>query len=352
MEEEKELLEYLKPLHENDEVITAPETAYYRKIGILNTRKGSSRTFFRAHNSIKIPTFEKHKLPIHDTNYIFVREDHVRRHFSTETYGVINRLKLGFNFALHPLSKSKEEASEKGKNTYEAIKFLLEDIQVKPKEDAKELALWQLGTWLTQIISTSTVDTSLENEDKIANNKGKIHLPNFHPFALFHKILNNKVGSSTYSSYVGTTAVIIYEEGDLPELPVNTRSFRSNKKYPKTDISYYNFHIKQSNDIVKFYFIKKNKCYPESYYHQLKNELLSLRVNLLCLKNIIKKINLSTSKQEFFVNELLEKINNTKNDPQYGFLNLVKNDTGEVLEASNRKDIEKRISMLKKIIVE
>ena len=153
--------------------------------------------------------------------------------------------------------------------------------------------------------------------------------------------------------HVGTTVAIVYQKGELAALPHNTKVFYINKIYSATNILYYDFEVKENHEIIRFYFIQvQNKYCPESYFHQLKNELLDLRGNLVCLESTIKKINLSTDRQENFLNYLLEKINSIRNDAEYGFLNLGNTDKGEVLKSSDRKTIANRIRILKKITIE
>lgn len=323
--EENYLVNYLKPLYNDNEIIVAPPKCYYRNIGILNTKQNSSRTYFKAGNSIKIPTFEKHRLSTPSMNYILFRKNHVRRHFSVDAYGVINRLKLAFDFTLNPKPRIKGKKIDEEKETYEIMKYLLENIEVIPSKEEK-MSLRKLGEYLVKTIATSTVYN-------VPPKKGQ-ETPN-------------------HIKHIGTTVVIVYQKGELAALPHNTKVFYINKKHSATDIFYYDFNVKENHEIIRFYFVQVQEEYcPESYFHQLKNKLLDLRSNLVCLESTIKKINLSTDRQENFLNYILEEINSIRNDTEYGFLNLANIDKGEILKSSNRKTIANRIRMLKKITIE
>lgn len=288
---------------------------FYRNIGIINTKSISKRTFFKAKNSIRFTNFETHQLVELSNKYNLLRGNHVRRHFSTDAYGVVNRLKLGFEFYLETLEEKEEFVIDEQKNMFELMKYVFQ-MPIKIKGTSETIPTSELGNSLCKIVSDST---KYRNNDK--NKQTQTH-PNVIP--------------------VGATAIILYKEGELPDLP---NTFKNKGKYQDLKIFFYDYFIDSGLKHIRVYAIQYNENSSLDILHKLKSHLLDLRMSCLYVDQLIFKIGDTNSKQTAFYKEQLKKIHFIRNNEQFGFIDLKDQDQGEVCEISQRRKIDDEIAI-------
>lgn len=329
---EKDLVEFLRPLHEKDLIIRLPQEQkvhkegdetkvripFFLNIGILNTKKNALRTFFRARNSIKFPSFVEHRFKI-KPDCVLIRRNHFRRHFSVETYGVINRLRIGCEFQIQNNLQIESAISIKQKQAYELICFLL-NIDCRIKEKKGEL--FRLGPSIAEIILNSTLYNSKNQTDY------------------------SKGGNV---NYVGAIATIICTKEEINTFPLNTIPFPIEACPAGVVISYYDFEIDKGADSIRLYFIVHNDDYSNHDLYRLKNYLIDLRVNFHCVENMMEKLDLSESIQITFAFIMREKINNILKNKKFESLNLGIQDEGEIFEYKRRIFIREWIQEVTKM---
>lgn len=312
----KGLVDFLEPLHQRNETIKRTTAknhiSYYRNMGILNTGKKVKPAFFKTRNSIKFAGFEKHQLNFKSEKYDLSRGNHVRRYFSTDVYGVINRLKLGFEFSLKPKEGKANRSIDESRNTFEFIKFVLEEIQVKTK-NGKERPLWKLGKeWMPGIIADSTR----------------------------HKAFSQKNDPKNVT-YKETTVVITYEDNELLDLPRAKEEFRVDNCPENVKIFYYDYDA--FPDHIRIYMIQHEHTCPQDFLHELKARLLNLKTNFACLEYALCEVNELNDTFKKFVGHLVADIYRVSDNKRYGFLNLGDQDEGEICKSDTRRKINDRL---------
>lgn len=290
---------------------------FYRNIGIINTKSISKRTFFKAKNSIKFTNFNEHKLVELSNKYNLFRGNHVRRHFSTDAYGVVNRLKLGFEFYLETVKEKEDLAIDEQKNMFELMKYVF-GLPVKTKGATETTTVTELGNFLCRTVSDSTKYRDSDDD------RNRQSLP--HP--------NVKL--------VGATAIILYREGELPEL---LNAFEGEQFPQDIKIYFYDYFIDSGLKHIRVYAIQYKDNSSLAFSHKLKSHLLDLRMSCLYIDHLIFKIGNTNSKQTAFYKELLKKIHFIRNNKQFGFIDLKDQDQGEVCEISRRKKIDDEIAI-------
>lgn len=318
---DKPLVRFMKPLHEsNKRILPQIPLPFYRNIGSLSTKKKSLRTFFKARNSIKFPLFVKHRFSVPKSDFIFFRRDCVHRHFSTDAYGVVNRLKIGVQFTLERRlvnCNKTTSVEQEQKNTFELINFLL-NMEIKTKGEDGCTKLHELLPWMTKIVSDST-----KRNWSIFNFSIKRHKT---------ECIDKNVHST------GMTAVLMYEDGELQELPSGTVSFDITNYPQNVKISYYDYLI-DGIDNCRLYFIKHSEGCDTEFLNKLKLNLIDMRIHYCCLEEMKNKISLVLSKQIRCVQYIRNKTK-ISDDKRYSFIDLKNRDSGEIMEDSIRNSID------------
>lgn len=337
VDRDEHLVDFLKPLHEKNEIVLAPFEStrpafsiwshskkekssyipFYRNVGILNTKKNSKSTYFKACRSIKFPMFEKHKfaLPLKDYDCSLYRKDHLRRFWTVKDYGVTNRLKIGFAFEVDSLEDQTLTTDLEQKKTYELLKLLLE-MPVKVKPNKVTIPLSELLQWMAKTITNST-------KCKVKyRNSGSIH-PDVEK--------------------EGATAVLLYNKGELKQLPRDTREFKIPNNISDFRISYYDYEVKAFNDQIRVYFIEYQDGVAEDFLHKLKDCLLKQRANYTFLHNMLLKTGIPRIKHRGFVDSLVSELLKVKNDRYFGCIDLDEQDCGEVFDLDRRLEIENEL---------
>lgn len=400
---DENLISFLGPLHKyNQTIVSYANLSYLRQLGKVNTAQRHGRTYFKVQNGIKFPSFNTHRTEIIKDKLYYTRKNHLRRFLTTETFGVINRLKIGFDFNLSrinsamipikPTKPTKEIYSQK--ETYVLLQNLLHIPTIVGKGNhAQELPLNKLGKWSTEAIERAThlqkkeTETNQENFQLISwmKEKARALLPS----------INNKQPDV---EHIGTIVIFSFFDDEKIAIPTSARkfptppisepeqgngetAFMKKVKEPNKnlDIFYYDYIIQnkkeeeklkcdikenserktfindqeiksEESEIVRVYFIKKyHKCSPK-YYHSIVNCLLELRVSFLCLENILNKVKLVTYEQDSFLTLLLDKVRDIKNS-EFGFLNRTEADSGEIMELKRRRDIMDKIRAYRSLIL-
>jgi hypothetical protein len=314
------VLPYLSKFQQNNTAIESQENKklYYRSVGILNTKKKShgdfNPAFFKTHNSIKFLSFEKHLLDSFASDkYNLHRGDRVRRYFCTSDYGVINRLKLGFEFWFEVKKDRINESFDEQKQAYNFIDFVLK-MEVNTKN--QKLSIYELGEkWLPQIIKAST----------------KL------------KEYSEKKDDEKIVKYLGVTAVVICEKGELQELPVIRKEFcvtHCPKSNMKVRVFYYDHNVYPNT--IRVYLIEYDKGCSTDFLHGLKSHLLSLRTNFICLEHALCHMDVVDKKHTTFWRKLRNNIHMIR-DSKYGFINLKDQDFGEICHRDTRNKINKKL---------
>lgn len=288
----KGLIEFLRPLHEKNEIIRKryfnySNIPYYKSIGSLNTSETSEKTIFDARNAVKFPIFNHTK--IYSTGD-FVADiklkKKIRRYFSTESFGAVNRLRIGFEFDLHINNFT-------DKNAISKLLSCIFNINIVDSKN-KSYNLKQLDSWFLNIVQKSVFKHSwLEKRIK------------------FFRI--NK--SSSLVKSIGIIASVEYTEDEINKLPTGTKEIFENEFFLIHsyifDPSCNNFHFNNGETEIKekpkieIYFIL-NKDVNCKSAQKIKSKLFLVKSNYLCLDFIINKINLSTKKQKEYINRMEE----------------------------------------------
>ena len=330
---EKQLLAYLKPLHlTNSEIATGDEALpYYKHLGILKPAENTA--VFNSRNFLRLPQFENYRLSIRPCNYDMVRGPRVSRQFTSDLYGVVNRMKLGFDFKIkypkrrfdEPENREAKERTGKGQKTFELMKFLTR-LRVRVKKSKTEFALYELGKKLAGLISVSTVP-----HRKPAGQTGSEFLQ------------PEEKGQVLYCGAVG---VFTCTKEEIVDFPGHIKEFRTKKLPDGIKINYYDLHVNSGKENIRFYFIIHDGKIPAGYLTDLGTNLIGLWTYFQVLNKVVFDTGLSPKRFSSFMEDILEKIDGIKNDTEFGFINFGEQDKGEIMASKNRKEIQDRIDML------
>ncbi len=335
LHKEKDLVGFLKLLHEENGAIMSlrgkknPRRTYYRGIGCLNTKKQVQTevapAYFKTRNSIRFPAFEVHKVKeFKSDKYWLVRNKTlcVRRYFTTNLYGIANRLEFGFEFALE-IKKGEENRSVKeNKTSFEILKSIFEmEVNTGDRKagNLKVYPFWELGeVWLPRIVEDSTRCKK------------------------YPKKVEEKKVKEGEKEVVGcaATAVLVYEEGELQELPLETNGFRLKDNPYNIDISWFDYKAHGGANNIKVYFVRTDgKCSSE-FLRDLVSTLFELRDSYACLEQILCKRELSA--KSCVCKSLLSNIEKIRDSEKHGFLDTSEEGSDKIYGHEIRKEISRR----------
>ncbi|MDR0954897.1 MAG: hypothetical protein LBM20_05915 [Rikenellaceae bacterium] len=329
---ERQLPAFLKELHRYNKLIEdkgEPEhhrRLHYRNVGMCTTKREVERSYFQACNTIKFPEFIGHRLAFKSdgTEYVLFRKNSkVRRHFSSDDFGVTNRLKLGFQFDL----QVGENVPNGKKFTMDLLNYILglkskrqtveQKIKIKIEghsDEGKESSIAELGAWMQDTILDST---RCKSEKKKHSKKDEM------------------------VEHIATTVVVTYTEGDLPDLPIGTCEFQIPGWSEPVKLFYFDPN-NASN--VRIYFIEEEKeKHNASFIHNLSHNLLDMRTNYKCMAHTfdmerLKRLNYQRLKE--FAKKLIKRREELKKKQRYGLLDQKDNDIGQICDGGKRSQIE------------
>lgn len=286
------LINFLVPLHKKNETIRKRYfkyqiNPYFKRIGSLNTSETSTKTIFEARNAVKFPLFNHTKIrSTGDFDTEIKLKKKIRRYFSTESFGAVNRLRIGFEFDLRL-------NNDTDKNAISKLLSCIFNINIVDSKNSTN-NLKHLDNWLSDIVHKSVYKhTWLEKRIKFfqANKSKKLVKP------------------------VGVIATIEFSKEEIFKLPIGTKEIVDNELFQifsyVFDLNFNKFHFdefhfnkeedeKRKETTVEIYFIKKKHPH-ETSSHKIKSDLFLVKSNYLCLEFIIDKINLSTKVQRDYI---------------------------------------------------
>lgn len=330
---EKQLLGYLEPLHRtNSEIATGDGTLpYYKHLGLL--KPAVNTAVFNSRNFLRLPQFENYRLNIRSCNYDIVRGPRVSRQFTSDVYGVVNRMRLGFDFKIkYPKARFDEQESKaakvgpgEGQKTFELMKFLTR-LRVHVKKSKKEFPLYELGNKLAELIPVSTIP----HRKRAGQKESDLSQPD----------------ATGQVFYCGAVGVFTCKEGEIADFPGHMKEFRTKKLPDGIKINYYDLHVNSGQESIRFYFIVHNGKSSTGYLHDLGTNLIGLWTYFRVLNKVVFDSNLSPKRFGSFMDEILEMIEGIKNDAEFGFINFGEQDRGEIMASKSRKEMQARIDML------
>ncbi len=334
MRRESGLIDFLKPLHKDNEAImsfagkdNAPSRrTYYRGIGNLNTKKKKRAevdpAYFKTRNSIRLPKeFEKHKIDFGSDEYHLLRGDRfLHRYFISRDYGVANQLEYDFEFQIEP-EKGHENKPVKGDTVFKLLRFLFEmrvnteDRKATPPEE--RYRFWEIGEdWLPGIVAGSTRRRS-------------------HPKGV--------VGEEVVGC--AATAVVVYEEGELAELPSpHTHKYTVRDHKNNVDISWFDYETQGGSNEIKVYFIRVNKENRPSpdFISDLVSALFDLRESYVYLHEALCKRTQKGNVHRSFKEVHLKNIEGIRDSEEYGFLFPHEVNSNKIYDPEKREEISKQ----------
>lgn len=334
LHKEKGLVNFLEPLHrENNGVMNFTgkdenlRRTYYRGIGSLDTKKKKKAevnpAYFRTRNSIRLPEFVFHKIDFKSKEYDLVRENRfLRRYFTSRNYGIINRLEYDFKFAI----KSKEgngngNGSVKGDTVFKFLKFIFEmNVNTGDRKagNLQSYEFWELGEdWFRSIVADSTRCKPFSKGD----------------------IDKKEIVSCA------PTAVVVYDEGDLAELPEHIRDFKVKDHIHNVDIWWYNYKSKGVYDIrVYFICVKKDKP-SQDFLRGLVSALFELRESYAWLDEALcnREGKEKGSVDKSFTDNYLESIIKIRDSENYGFLYPHEENSDKIYDHKKREEISRHL---------